>query len=220
MTRKTLLYPLMILLQFTSGYTQIIDSIRFLPAIATSSDSVHLMVRCSWPCCGPLAIMSHDVQITPSESYVGIDVCYYIGPQDTSGGTKDTLSVGLFPQGRYRLMLRVFGGEWAPPFPFPCSPNARDSLSTFFEVDFANQVKEPPQSFITLSPNPAPGAFTLSYTQVDIQSLALYDLTGRRIPAEINHAPFKIQVRSQYQGIAIVKVETNQGQWVQKVQLE
>lgn len=73
---------------------------------------------------------------------------------------------------------------------------------------------------LSLSPNPAPGAFTLRSPQAAIQSLALYDLTGRRLPAEISHDRHEAQVRSSYRGLVIVKVQTDQGMWVQKVRME
>ena len=76
------------------------------------------------------------------------------------------------------------------------------------------------QAFFLLSPNPAPGVFTLRSPQAAIQSLTLYDLTGRRLPAEIAHDRHEAQVRSSYRGLALVKVQTNQGMWVQKVLFE
>ncbi|RMG56351.1 MAG: T9SS C-terminal target domain-containing protein [Bacteroidetes bacterium] len=57
-------------------------------------------------------------------------------------------------------------------------------------------------------------------SEAAIQSLALYDLTGRRFPAEISHDRHEVQVRSSYRGLAIVKVQTDQGIWVQKVRME
>ena len=73
---------------------------------------------------------------------------------------------------------------------------------------------------ISLSPNPAPGAFSLTSPTAAIQSIELYDLTGRRLPAEISHDRHEAQVRSRYRGLALVKVQTEQGMWVQKVRME
>lgn len=73
---------------------------------------------------------------------------------------------------------------------------------------------------ISIAPNPAPGYFTLRSPQATIEALALYDLTGRRLTAEISHDHHEAQVRSSYRGLAIIKVRTDQGTWVQKVQLE
>ena len=74
--------------------------------------------------------------------------------------------------------------------------------------------------YFTLFPHSAPGTFTLRSPQATIHSLALYDLTGRRLPAEISHDRHESQVRSSYRGLALVKVQTDQGLWVQKVRLE
>ena len=73
---------------------------------------------------------------------------------------------------------------------------------------------------ILLSPNPASGAFSLTSPTAAIESIALYDLTGRRLPAEISHDRHEAQVRSRYRGLALVKVQTDQGMWVQKVRME
>ena len=69
-------------------------------------------------------------------------------------------------------------------------------------------------------PNPAPGAFTLRSSQVAIDSIALFDITGRRVPADINHDRHEAQVKSTYRGLVIVKVLTDQGVWVKKVLME
>ena len=73
---------------------------------------------------------------------------------------------------------------------------------------------------LSIAPNPAPGAFSLTSPTAAIQSIELYDLTGRRLPAEISHDRHEAQVRSRYRGLALVKVLTEQGMWVQKVRME
>ncbi|GAB4404907.1 MAG: hypothetical protein OHK0039_05480 [Bacteroidia bacterium] len=81
-------------------------------------------------------------------------------------------------------------------------------------------IADPGNGMIVLSPNPAPGAFTLHSPQAAIESLALYDLRGRRLPADISHHRHEAQVRSSYRGLAFVWVQTSQGVWMQKVRLE
>jgi hypothetical protein len=73
---------------------------------------------------------------------------------------------------------------------------------------------------IVLAPNPAPGAFTLRSPRAAIESLALYDLRGRRLPAAISCNRHEAQVRSSYRGLAIIRVQTDQGSWMQQVSLE
>ena len=73
---------------------------------------------------------------------------------------------------------------------------------------------------LSLSPNPAPGAFTLSSPQAAIESIALYDLTGRELSAEVSLDRHEAQVRSAYRGLVIVKVQTERGSWVGKVRME
>jgi hypothetical protein len=87
-------------------------------------------------------------------------------------------------------------------------------------VGRSTNITETHLPIVFLSPNPAPGAFTLRSPKATIQSLTLYDLTGRRIPAEVIHDRHEAQVRSSYRGLAIVKVQTDQGMWVQKVRME
>ncbi|MDX2282995.1 MAG: hypothetical protein NW241_02490 [Bacteroidia bacterium] len=73
---------------------------------------------------------------------------------------------------------------------------------------------------IVLSPNPAFGTFILRSPQAAIESLTLYDLRGRRLSAEIRFDRHEAQVRSGYRGLALVQVQTSQGMWMRKVQLE
>jgi len=75
-------------------------------------------------------------------------------------------------------------------------------------------------SGIKTFPNPASGAFYLSSPRATIQSLALYDLTARRLTAEISHNRYDAQMSSSYRSLAILKVQTDQGMWVQKVRLD
>lgn len=88
-------------------------------------------------------------------------------------------------------------------------------------TNIPTSVRHNPVNLIAyLYPNPAPGGFTLRSPQAAIQSLTLYDLTGRRLPAEISHDRHEAQVRSSYRGLVIVKVQTDRGMWVQKVRME
>lgn len=89
--------------------------------------------------------------------------------------------------------------------------NENLNATNVFEFNYLN---------ISLFPNPAPGAFALSSPQAAIESVTLYDLTGRRLPAEISHDRHEAQVRSSYRGLVIVKVQTDQGMWVQKALLD
>lgn len=73
---------------------------------------------------------------------------------------------------------------------------------------------------ISLFPNPANGAFTLRSPKANIQSLLLYDLTGRDLRARISRDQNAVQVQTHYHGLAIVKVQTDQGIWIQKVRIK
>ncbi|MEM7657886.1 MAG: LamG domain-containing protein [Bacteroidota bacterium] len=72
----------------------------------------------------------------------------------------------------------------------------------------------------SLFPNPAPGAFTLNSPEATLQSIELYDLTSRRLPAEIRLERHEAKVRCRYQGLVIAQVLTDRGVWTQKVWLE
>lgn len=73
---------------------------------------------------------------------------------------------------------------------------------------------------IAVSPNPATGWMRVQSVQASIESVALFDLTGRRLPAKISHDRHEAQVRSSYRGLALIKVQTDQGVWVQKLRME
>jgi len=78
----------------------------------------------------------------------------------------------------------------------------------------------PTDGAITLFPNPAPGSFTLQSPRTTLRSVAIFDLAGRQLPAEINLGRHEAQVVSEYRGLVIVKVQTQRGVWVRKVRLE
>lgn len=73
---------------------------------------------------------------------------------------------------------------------------------------------------ITLFPNPARGTFVIRSIQATIKSINLYDLTGRRLPAEISLRSNEAQVNSVYRGLFIIKVQTEEGTWAGKVFME
>ncbi|MEM7657884.1 MAG: hypothetical protein AAF399_17295, partial [Bacteroidota bacterium] len=72
----------------------------------------------------------------------------------------------------------------------------------------------------TLHPNPALGYFSIESPKAAIQSVELYDLTGRRLPVELQLERHEAKVRYRYQGLAIAQVLTDRGGWTQKVLLE
>lgn len=75
-------------------------------------------------------------------------------------------------------------------------------------------------SEIILYPNPATSRFRIRSPKTVIQSISLYDLRGRILPAEINYVQNEVEVYSRYDGLVMVKIQTEHGVWVQKVKLE
>lgn len=73
---------------------------------------------------------------------------------------------------------------------------------------------------LQLFPNPASGKFSLRSPEAKIKSVALYDLSGRRLAAEVSMGSHEVQVGIQYQGLVSVQVITDKGIWIQKVLLE
>ena len=47
-----------------------------------------------------------------------------------------------------------------------------------------------------------------------------FDLCGRRIPATVISAPQKMEIHTEYKGIAIVRAQRKAGVWSQKVIIE
>jgi hypothetical protein len=84
----------------------------------------------------------------------------------------------------------------------------------------STSVAEMKRPYLSLFPNPAPGRFTVQSSQAAIQSLALYDLTGRRLPAKISHDRHAAQVRCDHHGLVVVQIETERGMRREKVWLE
>lgn len=70
---------------------------------------------------------------------------------------------------------------------------------------------------ISLAPNPTSRHFVINSPIAQIETLDLYDLTGRRLPADILLDQHSAEVHCQFNGIAIVKAQTNKGIIHQKV---
>ncbi|NBC06925.1 MAG: T9SS type A sorting domain-containing protein [Bacteroidetes bacterium] len=73
---------------------------------------------------------------------------------------------------------------------------------------------------IFIAPNPAAGSFILRSPKASIESIVLFDLSGRSLPAEVRYNRYEAQVRSDYRGLVIVKVQTDQGIQLRRVVLE
>ena len=84
----------------------------------------------------------------------------------------------------------------------------------------STNISTPHSAEILIAPNPASGSFILQSPKASIESIALFDLSGRSLPAEVSYNGYEAQVRSGYRGLVIVKVQTDQGIQVQRVVLE
>ena len=81
-------------------------------------------------------------------------------------------------------------------------------------------IKEQLAEKITLFPNPAQGSFEIQSSGVPIESIELYDLTGRRIFAEVTNRGNTLRINSEHRGLSIVKIYTSKGWITQKVLLK
>lgn len=70
---------------------------------------------------------------------------------------------------------------------------------------------------ISLLPNPTSGHVVLSSPIARLESLNLYDITGRRLPADIVVEQHSAEIHCQFNGIAILRAKTNKGMIHQKV---
>ncbi|MEL6133949.1 MAG: T9SS type A sorting domain-containing protein, partial [Bacteroidota bacterium] len=73
---------------------------------------------------------------------------------------------------------------------------------------------------VQLAPNPAPGIFTVRSNNNPIESVKLYDLSGRQLSIDTVHSPGEVQISSQYKGMALVQIQTQDGIWRQKLLLQ
>jgi hypothetical protein len=143
---------------------------------------------------------------------VGANFIPYQGPAPMVIGNSGSRSASYHPSAFHGIIddIRIYRR--------PLNQMEIDSL--YNENVSTTSIEDGTDVRLLLFPNPSPGTFTLRSPQAVIQSLTLYDLTGRRIPAEISHDRHEAQVRSSYRGIALVKVQTDHGMWVQKVRME
>ncbi|MEM7372054.1 MAG: LamG-like jellyroll fold domain-containing protein [Bacteroidota bacterium] len=70
---------------------------------------------------------------------------------------------------------------------------------------------------ITVQPNPNKGHFLLDSPHAIIESVFLYDLAGRSLPADIIYAQHKVDIHCSFNGIAILKALTSKGTIHQKI---
>lgn len=105
----------------------------------------------------------------------------------------------------------IVGQEVASLDNFCLIPKTRNTTTSLTEPKLAYSIR--------VFPNPAAGRFSLLSSEANIESISLYDLAGRSLPAVINFDGHEAQVETDYQGLAIVKVKTDRGVMVQKVQL-
>jgi len=84
----------------------------------------------------------------------------------------------------------------------------------------STDIPRPSTAEIFIAPNPAAGAFILRSPKASIESIVLFDLSGRSLPAEVRYNRHEAQVRSGYRGLVIVKVQTDQGIQLRRVVLE
>lgn len=112
------------------------------------------------------------------------------------------IDAALYGSGTYTV--QVINGE--------CESELSDPLTVTL-----TSITEAWMGTLSIAPNPSNGHFTLISPQTAIKSVALYDLAGRRLPAEISYSRHESQVRSDYRGLVILKVQTDRGIWVQKL---
>lgn len=74
-----------------------------------------------------------------------------------------------------------------------------------------------PSDLISVYPNPSHGNIKVESPRHPLQSVSLLDITGRKIPAEIHLFDHEAQVQTNYQGVAILRIDSPDGQWIKRV---
>jgi hypothetical protein len=202
---------------FTLRITRTGDRQRTPDPCPSDRDTVFLMGRTKSHS-SPLSLDFYDVALDSATGKIAIYGCYYIGPLDTLGGSRDTFSLGVLPVGSYQVTMFTRSKEGTAPFPAgPCESTIWDSLSISFTVDQTQTVNSPDFFPLTLYPNPASGLLRLESAETSIESLRLIDYTGRCIPAEIMIEPRRAQLTTSYKGIAILRIQTKRGVWNRQI---
>lgn len=71
---------------------------------------------------------------------------------------------------------------------------------------------------MALFPNPATGIAIIETQGITIEHIKAFDLTGREIPISLNfNSTFRAEINTEFIGMAVVKVQTQDGFWVKKV---
>ncbi|MCB0842346.1 MAG: T9SS type A sorting domain-containing protein [Bacteroidetes bacterium] len=92
-------------------------------------------------------------------------------------------------------------GEFEEPYPYLARWNGGDSIASPIqpEIQKAN---------ISIFPNPSNGLVQIQSPEVAIESIRIVDLLGRVIPAEITQSSGRIILKTDYQGLAIVLIQS------------
>ena len=67
------------------------------------------------------------------------------------------------------------------------------------------------ESTFRMYPNPSQGQVFIEVDEKGIEAVEVYDLLGKRVKFEIKRTPERIEIRTTYKGIAIVRLQTDTG---------
>lgn len=157
-----------------------------------------------------------SVIISPSENglfpwvfstdNIGEDVCFQ---QNTLITTRDT----TFSSSPYQLDNIAGSGLGDIPF-----SNIDVSVSPDSVTCGPLSIETIPDYLISISPNPARGVVSIETQGMEMTEVRLYDLTGREIPFTIIYeSTGSAELRTAYLGMAICKIETENGFWAEKL---
>ncbi|MEM7372449.1 MAG: T9SS type A sorting domain-containing protein [Bacteroidota bacterium] len=106
----------------------------------------------------------------------------------------------------------LLAGEFAQPYP----------LLTFWKPDSQPNAIGRTTSEIILSvfPNPSSGRLIIESPEASIQSIRLFDFTGRELPSSIELHRHSATVRTNYSGLSLVTIQTTKGSVVKKIVFE
>jgi len=213
--KKILLLSLVHLFIFTSiAQTNIIDSIKVMPANITVSDPV-LFAMYARPFGGGCTHRFNvdsiiDTKIYISGKFNSDSKCGALWDKEVS----DTIDIGLFAAGTYEIIYKFTDiNEHGAVYP-------AETYSVEFVVSPSTKVQDVTIKKFDLYPNPCDSHINIVFSDIDneIKHIQLFDIFGKMIyEKKVNQDSLQINMSSYNQGFYFIRITNSKNEYTHKI---
>jgi hypothetical protein len=205
---KIRLFFLLLVLNFSSSYSQSIQINQITPSNISGGINVNLLVTTY----NGAGYLSNTYTINGNT--INLSVCYWFNVLQPVYQMSNDFFIPITNSANYTINVSVFHSA---------SPTVCDYFSVgptatvnFLEV---NSFEKVPENF-TLFPNPTTGKIEFDGDQSLINKFVIFDYLGRIIKNEENIKNNSIELNEFNDGIYFIKLETKNGNFTQKIILK